>query len=189
MSKNNNEKTSSNNQTSGLSSLSSATANGTSLTLVKKPTHSFQIRFFYKPILCAHCSDYIWGEGYLGFGCVHCGKCVHTRCKLFLSAGVSSECHPGNEGENGNGGTHQLDAKTKSAYFGIDNWSVTMVKEWLAVVNLHRYAEVFSTYNINGNKLLAIDIYQLYAFRIRDSYHHAAILQVFFYLPHGKYSK
>lgn len=138
----------------------------------KKQTHTFQVRFFNKPVLCAHCSDYIWGEGYLGFGCVQCGSCVHTRCKLFLTAGNASEC------VSSAGVGQHLDAKTKSAYFAVDAWTVTMVKEWLAVVNLHRYAEVFSTYNINGSKLLSLDIYQLYAFRIRDSYHHAAILQV-----------
>ena len=135
---------------------------------VKKANHSFQIRFFFKPILCSHCSDYIWGEGYLGYGCVKCGICTHAKCKLFVSA-------PSNHCEDR---ASQLDVNTKSAYFAVSDWTVNIVKEWLAVVNLHRYAEVFASYNINGAKLLNLDIYQLYAFRIRDSYHHAAILQV-----------
>jgi hypothetical protein len=129
--------------------------------------HSFQIRFFHKPVLCVHCRDYIWGEGHLGFGCVHCSQCVHTRCKLFVTADgvVCSHNDP-----------VSLDSLTKSSYYPVDNWTINLVKEWLAVVNLHRYAEVFATYNITGSKLLSLDIYQLYAFRIRDSYHHAAIL-------------
>lgn len=131
--------------------------------------HSFQIRFFFKPILCAHCRDFIWGEGFLGFGCIKCSLCVHTRCKLFV---LPTECTPNAKA------SQQLDANTKAAYYPVDNWPVTVVKEWLAVVNLHRYAEVFSTYNITGSKLISLDIYQLYAFRIRDSFHHAAILQV-----------
>lgn len=131
--------------------------------------HSFQIRFFGKPILCAHCRDYVWGEGHVGFGCVSCGLCVHNRCKIFL---MGVNC-PKNDAAQ----STSLDANTKSTYYPVENWTINLVKEWLAVVNLHRYAEVFSTYNINGAKLLNLDIYQLYAFRIRDSYHHAAILQ------------
>ena len=71
----------------------------------------------------------------------------------------------------------QLEAITRSNVYAIENWSIDIVKQWLAVVNLHRYAEVFATYKINGSKLISLDIYQLYAFRIRDTYHHAAILQ------------
>ena len=140
--------------------------------VAKKAHHSFQIRFFFKPILCSHCSDYIWGEGYLGYGCVKCGICTHAKCKLFIMS-PSPHCD-----ENQHNKASQLDANTKSTYFAVSDWTVNIVKEWLAVVNLHRYAEVFSSYNINGAKLLNLDIYQLYAFRIRDSYHHAAILQV-----------
>jgi hypothetical protein len=140
--------------------------------VAKKAHHSFQIRFFFKPILCSHCSDYIWGEGYLGYGCVKCGICTHAKCKLFIMS-PSPHCD-----ENQHNKASQLDANTKSTYFAVSDWTVNIVKEWLAVVNLHRYAEVFSSYNINGAKLLDLDIYQLYAFRIRDSYHHAAILQV-----------
>ena len=133
-----------------------------------KSIHQFQIRFFYKPILCEHCRDYIWGEGYIGVGCINCSICVHTKCKIFLA---SSNCVGKRPDQP------VLESITRSNLYPIENWSVDIVKQWLAVVNLHRYAEVFSIYNINGAKLLTLDIYQLYAFRIRDSYHHAAIMQ------------
>lgn len=133
----------------------------------QKGSHSFQIRFFQNPILCLHCNDYIWGEGHLGFGCLNCAKCVHSKCALFIVK--LSNCSKTDQ--------LNLDSITRPNLYPIENWSVNVVKEWLAVVNLHRYAEVFATYNINGSKLLDLDIYQLHAFRIRDTFHHAAILQ------------
>lgn len=131
----------------------------------KKDAHSFQIRFFFKPIYCANCRDFIWGEGYVGYGCTSCGMCVHSKCKLFTASKCATDKKV------------SLEAITRSNIYSIENWSIDIVKQWLAVVNLHRYAEVFATYKINGVQLLSLDIYQLYAFRIRDTYHHAAILQ------------
>jgi len=133
--------------------------------------HTFQIRFFFKPIFCAHCHDYIWGEGYVGYGCTSCGVCVHSKCKFFTTSRneAISKCNTDKK--------VSLEAITRSNIYSIENWSIDIVKQWLAVVNLHRYAEVFATYKINGAQLLTLDIYQLYAFRIRDTYHHSAILQ------------
>ena len=144
----------------------------------KSQQHLFQIRFFFKPILCAYCRDYIWGEGYCGYGCAKCGKCVHAKCKMFLQENTNANDQNeqwacGDPAEKG----MALEAITRSNLYPVENWSIDIVKQWLAVVNLHRYAEVFATYKINGSKLLTLDIYQLYAFRIRDTYHHAAILQ------------
>jgi hypothetical protein len=139
--------------------------------------HSFQIRFYHRPMLCMHCRDYIWGEGHVGYTCLRCVQCVHASCRLF--ANFASEC-PGTAASRENMETvaaTNIDEITRAHVYPVENWTTTIVKEWLAVVNLHRYAEVFYTYNINGAKLLALDMYQLSAFRIRDSYHHAAILQ------------
>jgi hypothetical protein len=132
-------------------------------------THSFHIRFFLKPILCFHCRDYVWGEGYVGYACTKCGECIHAKCKLFAS---STPCQL-----NGSFQETDLDSITCSNLVRIENWSIDVVKQWLAVTNLHRYAEVFANYNVNGSQLLNIDVYQLSAFRIRDSFHQRAILK------------
>ncbi|CAF0924191.1 unnamed protein product [Brachionus calyciflorus] len=132
----------------------------------KTETHTFQIRCFLKPSLCLHCNDFIWGEGFIGYSCLKCSKCVHNKCKLFVN---KSKCFANDP--------HTIDQTSRANLYPVENWSINTVKEWLAVVNLHRYAEIFSTYNINGVKLLSLDVYQLFAFRIRDSYHQAAILQ------------
>ena len=129
--------------------------------------HEFQVRFFHRPVLCLHCRDFIYGEGYIGYACTGCGLCVHAVCRLF--ANVLTNCSAEHLTQNEN--------LTRPSLIPIESWSATCVKEWLAVVNLHRYAEVFFAYSIDGAKLLRLDIYQLCAFRIRDTYHHAAILQ------------
>ena len=118
--------------------------------------HTLQIRFFFKPILCAHCRDFIWGEGYLGYGCTKCGICVHSKCKIFLLGNKTDlqnealKCKKENK--------VSLEAKTRANIYSVENWSIDIVKQWLAVVNLHRYAEIFATYKINGVKLLTLDI-------------------------------
>jgi hypothetical protein len=131
-------------------------------------THLFVLRFFREPILCIHCHDYIWGAGHIGFGCQNCLKCVHNKCLVFL--------HKSKTCDSNSASNVQLGSVLLENY-PINKWSINTVKEWLAVVNLHRYSQVFSTYKIDGQQLLDLNIYQLYAFRIRDTYHHAAILQ------------
>jgi hypothetical protein len=131
--------------------------------------HSFQVRFFYKPVLCVHCIDYVWGSGYIGYGCTKCAQCVHFKCLIFVAK--HDVCKAFSDAQN------KLDSITKSNFYPIENWSTDLVKQWLAVVNLHRYAEVFFKYNISGSKLITLNSEQLYEYRIRDSYHHNAIIE------------
>lgn len=135
-----------------------------------KQYHSFSIRFFHKPVLCLHCRDYIWGAGYIGYGCYKCAECVHFKCLLFVSK--RPDCK-----NTENPTASRLDQLTKANLYPIENWNASMVKQWLAVVNLHRYAEVFSKYNITGSKLIMLNSDHLNEYRIRDSYHHKAILE------------
>jgi hypothetical protein len=136
--------------------------------------HNFTIRFFYKPILCFHCRDYIWGAGYIGYGCKNCSKCVHFKCLIFVSKPTKINCCSKIDEQQI---ALSLDSFTKSNIYPIENWNNDLVKEWLAVVNLHRYAEVFSKYNITGSKLISLSSEQLYEYRIRDSFHHKAIIE------------
>ena len=136
----------------------------------KEQHHNFNVRFFHKPILCLHCRDYIWGAGYIGYGCYKCAECVHFKCLLFVAK--KSNCK-----NTENPSSSKLDLITKSNLYPIENWNANLVKQWLAVVNLHRYAEVFSKYNITGSKLIMLNSDHLNEYRIRDSYHHKAILE------------
>ena len=134
-----------------------------------QPEHNFQIRFFHKPVLCLHCQDYIWGAGYIGYGCSRCAECVHFKCLIFTAQQTCANTP--------DTATPLLDTKTKLNLYPIENWSIDLVKQWLAVVNLHRYAEVFSKYSITGSKLIMLNTEQLNEYRIRDSYHQKAILE------------
>lgn len=39
----------------------------------------------------------------------------------------------------------------------IERWTVNNVIEWMAALNLYRYAEVFKTHDIKGEDLMALD--------------------------------
>jgi hypothetical protein len=131
--------------------------------------HNFQLRFFHRPVLCFFCKDYIYGEGYVGYGCNECSKYIHATCGVFRK--LFEPCSLTRQNSS------SLDTLTYPNYYPVDNWTEDTIKEWLAVVNLHRYAEIFHTYNINGAKLFALDLNKLNALRIRDEYHQQAILQ------------
>ena len=39
----------------------------------------------------------------------------------------------------------------------VEDWDIYEVKKWMAVVNLHRYSEIFANHNIDGSELLKLD--------------------------------
>ena len=135
---------------------------------------NFKITFFVSPVLCAYCSDYIWGSGFVGYTCDRCFIVVHSQCKnLFViktqRIGDEDECQ-----ENS-----YIDNKRRcieDSYRIEKLWSFCEVKEWLAVVNLHRYSEVFAKSEIDGDKLFKINKKALADMRIHDSFHHDAIM-------------
>ena len=43
----------------------------------------------------------------------------------------------------------------------IESWNVTNVIEWMAAVNLYRYSQIFKRYNVDGQKLSALEESQL----------------------------
>ena len=129
--------------------------------------HLFQVNYFRTPILCSHCHDYIWGTSSIGYKCVKCGLYVHSECKLFV---CKDEC------EKASSDGAELLLSVNEEPFAIDCWSKIEVREWLAVVNLHRYSELFYKSSINGPKLLSLNVEKLFEMRIRDTFHHEAIM-------------
>ena len=127
--------------------------------------------FFVTPVLCSFCSDYIWGSGSVGYSCQSCFKAVHSQCKnLFVINRLQDECQQNACIENKQRRFSEFNYKIEKV------WSFCEVKEWLAVVNLHRYSEVFTKGDIDGEKLFKIDKQFLISMRIHDNYHHEAIL-------------
>lgn len=127
--------------------------------------------FFITPVLCSYCSDYIWGSGSIGYSCQSCFKAVHSQCKnLFVINRSQDECEENSCIDN-------KQRRFSDSKYQIEKlWSFCEVKEWLAVVNLHRYSEVFPKAEIDGEKLFKIDKQSLIKMRIHDNYHHEAIL-------------
>ena len=104
--------------------------------------------FFVTPVLCSFCSDYIWGSGSVGYSCQSCFKAVHSQCKnLFVINRLQDECQQNACIENKQRRFSEFNYKIEKV------WSFCEVKEWLAVVNLHRYSEVFTKGDIDGEKL------------------------------------
>lgn len=133
--------------------------------------HTLKIVFFQNPVLCCYCKDYIWGSGFIGYTCEECHKCLHAQCKVYLSE--SNICVP----VAPTSPTLQLlNKKLRQTTYKIEDlWTVNEVKEWLAVVNLHRFSESFSMFNVSGETLKQLDQARLIQMRILDVFHHDAI--------------
>ena len=123
-------------------------------------THSFKVNFFINPLLCDYCSDYIWGSGYIGYTCDRCFKSVHSQCKYFL---LSNQCN-----DYITSSTSLIRKRFSKENYKIEKvWTVNEVKEWLAVVNLHRYSEVLAKMETNGERLFKIDKTALKLWKIK----------------------
>ncbi|KAK2167462.1 hypothetical protein LSH36_27g01056 [Paralvinella palmiformis] len=58
----------------------------------------------------------------------------------------------------------------------VDQWTVTQVIEWMAVIQLYRYAEVFKHYSIKGRDLKSLNYQKLLDMKINNNKHRTAIL-------------
>ncbi|XP_065349783.1 phosphatidylinositol 3-kinase regulatory subunit gamma isoform X2 [Cloeon dipterum] len=58
----------------------------------------------------------------------------------------------------------------------LDEWTVSNVAEWLAVLNLYRYAGVFKAKDIKGSDLINLDREKLTNMGIKDEFHLETIL-------------
>ncbi|XP_066997352.2 phosphatidylinositol 3-kinase regulatory subunit alpha isoform X2 [Anabrus simplex] len=120
--------------------------------------------FFLTPILCRHCADYIWGTGRVGFKCEDCHACFHSVCLRYASNHV---CQRNNE---------LLPPITLNKEKPISDWTSANVVEWMAALNLYRYADVFKSKDIKGADLIHLDREKLMNMGIKDEFHQKAIL-------------
>ncbi|KAL5021938.1 hypothetical protein ScPMuIL_001093, partial [Solemya velum] len=120
--------------------------------------------YFVKPILCFFCNDYIWGTIKCGKKCDACGKCCHLKCASFTTKNYCSRDR------------HNNPSPTVDRLVSIENWSVSNVVDWMAALNLYRYAQLFSEKNITGAELLKMDEQKLQDMGIKDDFHQNSIL-------------
>lgn len=141
-----------------------------SVTQVKKRAgppgvpHRLVKSYFLRPILCFYCHDYIWGCGPEGMKCEGCAHCCHGIC----SAGVLASTVCSRERA-----TH-LDPPDNCV--PLEQWSVANVSDWLAALNLYRYAELFREQNIAGTDLKSMDEKKLVEMGIQDEFHKKSLL-------------
>ncbi|XP_050401628.1 phosphatidylinositol 3-kinase regulatory subunit alpha isoform X2 [Patella vulgata] len=109
--------------------------------------------------------DYIWGIDKIVRECEGCGKCYHSECSGRAS---TTQC------------TTQERTILKPDYIPnpvpLENWTVNNVIDWMAALNLYRYAETFREANITGRDLNNMDEEKLREMGIKDEFHQKSIL-------------
>ncbi|XP_055383011.1 phosphatidylinositol 3-kinase regulatory subunit alpha [Condylostylus longicornis] len=128
--------------------------------------HNLVNVYFLMPIICAHCKDYIWGQGRQGVSCSDCLTCFHIPCKQF-SQQYNCEQHTK---------IYPVTPQTNYNDTPIIKWTNSNILEWLAAVNLYSFIEIFKVNNIKGCDIQNIDDDKLRYMGIKDSFHRLAIL-------------
>ncbi|XP_058794763.1 phosphatidylinositol 3-kinase regulatory subunit alpha-like isoform X2 [Phymastichus coffea] len=131
------------------------------------PNHILQNVYFVTPILCKHCEDYIWGTGKVGVKCKECHVCFHNVCSSW------SGQHPCRWDVKAQ---HPLSGYVYETEKPVNEWTSLNVVEWMAALNLYRYADVFKSKDIKGSDLLNLDREKLMNMGIKDEFHQKNIL-------------
>ncbi|XP_033213327.1 phosphatidylinositol 3-kinase regulatory subunit alpha isoform X2 [Belonocnema kinseyi] len=128
--------------------------------------HILEDIYFVSPVLCAHCEDYIWGTGKVGFKCKECHACFHVVCSEYSGQHL---CQWSSKG-------HALPGQVFDKEKPVSEWTSLNVVEWMSALNLYRYADVFKSKDIKGSDLLNLDREKLMNMGIKDEFHQKNIL-------------
>uniref|UniRef100_T1J1N3 Phosphatidylinositol 3-kinase regulatory subunit alpha n=1 Tax=Strigamia maritima TaxID=126957 RepID=T1J1N3_STRMM len=126
--------------------------------------HHLLDTFYLTPILCKHCAAYIWGSGKVGKKCKDCLACFHIVCIPFAA---NHSCQSSDD---------VLPVITMDRDMPVSQWSAGNVVEWMAAVNLYRYAEIFKSKDIKGIDLMGLDKEKLMNMGIKDEFQQKALL-------------
>ncbi|XP_043525585.1 phosphatidylinositol 3-kinase regulatory subunit alpha isoform X2 [Frieseomelitta varia] len=122
--------------------------------------------YFLTPILCKHCEDYVWGTGRVGVKCKECHACFHVVCSDYSGQHL---CQWSSKG-------HALPGQVLDKDKPVSEWTSLNVVEWMAALNLYRYADVFKSKDIKGSDLPFLDRDKLMNMGIKDDFHQKTIL-------------
>ncbi|XP_021350181.1 phosphatidylinositol 3-kinase regulatory subunit alpha-like [Mizuhopecten yessoensis] len=131
---------------------------------VPRVPHRLVDCFFLRPVICFYCKDYIWGTGKVGRRCDGCKKCCHLQCWEVYS---NTHCR-----RDKNGTVPQ----TLDADVPLKDWNVNDVVDWMAALNIYRYAQLFRDRNIDGTMLEDMDEEKLKELGIKDNFHKKSIM-------------
>ncbi|XP_076751688.1 phosphatidylinositol 3-kinase regulatory subunit alpha isoform X2 [Xylocopa sonorina] len=122
--------------------------------------------YFLTPVLCKHCEDYVWGTGRVGVKCKECHACFHVVCSEYSGQHL---CQWNSKG-------HVLPGQVLDKDKPVSEWTSLNVVEWMAALNLYRYADVFKSKDIKGSDLPFLDRDKLMNMGIKDDFHQRTIL-------------
>ncbi|XP_029034071.2 phosphatidylinositol 3-kinase regulatory subunit alpha isoform X2 [Osmia bicornis bicornis] len=122
--------------------------------------------YFLTPILCKHCEDYVWGTGKVGVHCEECHACFHVVCSEYSGQHL---CQWSSKG-------HALPGQVLDKDKPVNEWTSLNVVEWMAALNLYRYADVFKSKDVKGSDLPHLDRDKLMNMGIKDEFHQRTIL-------------
>ncbi|KAG8197034.1 hypothetical protein JTE90_004303 [Oedothorax gibbosus] len=126
--------------------------------------HNLTDVFFLTPVLCRHCRDYVWGTGKVGVKCEECLGCFHDVCVPFAPSHLCQK------------NTGEPPPPTLDRDIPLTLWTSSNVVEWMAALNLYRYAELFKSKDIKGCDLMTLDRDKLMNMGVKDEFHQKAIL-------------
>ncbi|XP_050584994.1 phosphatidylinositol 3-kinase regulatory subunit alpha isoform X3 [Bombus affinis] len=131
-----------------------------------KSNHVLIDIYFLTPILCKHCDDYVWGTGRVGVKCKECHACFHVVCSEHSGQHL---CQWSSKG-------HALPGQVLDKDKPVSEWTSLNVVEWMAALNLYRYADVFKSKDVKGSDLPFLDRDKLMNMGIKDDFHQKTIL-------------
>ncbi|XP_014670283.1 PREDICTED: phosphatidylinositol 3-kinase regulatory subunit alpha-like isoform X2 [Priapulus caudatus] len=116
------------------------------------------------PSLCGYCADHVWGTGEnVSSKCLDCGQYFHPSC---VKPSASTTCvQP--SGDATASGDREIPAT---------QWTTQQIAEWLAVVNLERFANIFKAFGIDGSRLHSITQTELEQMGITENFHRESIM-------------
>lgn len=114
------------------------------------------------PCLCKHCDDFIWGTGRVAWWIKDTQDFYHKQCTPYASK------YPRRRVDSNYSLSHREAP--------LEHWSIDDVLNWMAVTNLYRYAELFRTKGVDGNKLASLSEQELENMGLLDEFHRKCII-------------
>ncbi|PIK62608.1 putative phosphatidylinositol 3-kinase regulatory subunit gamma [Apostichopus japonicus] len=106
--------------------------------------------------------DFIWGTGRVAWRYKDTPDLFHKQCTPFAST------YPRKKVDS-NYALSQREAP-------LEHWNIEDVLNWMAVTNLYRYAELFRTKGVDGNKLANLSEQELENMGLLDEFHRKCII-------------
>lgn len=103
----------------------------------------------------------------MDYGCLACGSCCHALCAQYIQ---NTHCN------RDRAAAAKLEPHVSDLAVTLDSWTVSNVIDWMAALNLYRYAELFREKQVTGRDLQTMDENKLHDMGIKDEFHQKSLL-------------